>query len=168
MSVHLYRDISKNGSFLVIVAALVFTAVGAYLTYASIGISISNAVGDTIRSSAKSVPGPIILVIGVGWLLFSLYDYFLKYNEAGIIRSIIGSLAVSAISLPFLIYYNFYFKESELIAGKMYTAYPYGLQPAIPFMLGLFFSFITWLLYLGKKHGSIKIKVPYIRFRKGN
>ena len=68
----------------------------------------------------------------------------------------------------YLIYYNFYFSESEIIAGGTYTVYPYGLQPAIPFMLGLFFSFITWLLYLGTEHGKIRIKVPFIRIRKGN
>ena len=168
MSDQLYRDIGKKGSLLVLTTALALTAVGAYLTYTSIGVFAYNAAGDTIRSSARSGPGPIILIIGVGWFIFALFDYFLKYNTAGIKWSIIGGLIVSAISLPFLIYYNFYFSESELIAGKIYTAYPYGVQPAIPFMLGLFFSFITWLVYIGKKHGNFKIKVPYIRIRKGD
>ncbi len=156
----------KKGSFLSMAVALVLTAVGAYLTYASIGIFAYNASGDTIRSSAKSVQGTLILIIGVGLFIFTLFDYLVKYNIAGIKKSILGGLIISAISLPFLVYYNFYVSESTLIAGRIYTVYPYGLQPAIPFMLGLFFSFITWLLYVGKMHGNIKIKILCIRIRK--
>ncbi len=163
-----HPNLGKTGSLSLIIATVIITAIGAYVTYTSIGVFVTNAVGSTIRSSAKSGPGPIILVIGVGLFLVSLFDYFLKYNRTGIIMSIIGGLVTSAISLPFLIYYNFYFSESEIIAGGTYTVYPYGLQPAIPFMLGLFFSFITWLLYLGTERGKIRIKVPFIRIRKEN
>lgn len=126
-------------------------SVGAYLSYGSIGIPLSNATGNVIRSTVTNPYYPGLFVIGVYLFGMDFSRKMLIVWPKGIRLLIYGGLVIAAISAPFLVFYNFYFSYTEVIAGTTYTIYPYAVQAGIPFMIGLFVALIGWFVLLASR-----------------
>lgn len=101
----------------------------------SVGISVSNASGNVIRSSVLSPYPPFALVIFTWMLTYRIHRRFLctsRKLRKTVLLSIPAVMVVS--SLP-LLYYNIYYHYTAMFSGTAYNVFPYGIQSALPFML---------------------------------
>lgn len=122
---------------------LTVVGMGAYLSYTSIGTPVSNASGTVIRSTVTSGLYPFILVIGFSLFGLDLSARLASSNTAALKYMLISGLISAAVFLPPLIYYNFYYSYETVMGGTVYTVYPYAVQPGIPFLFSIFFSFMA-------------------------
>lgn len=130
-----------------ILLELVLCGVFAYLSYNSIGVPVSNAQGHVIRSTVTSLTDSLVLTVSVGVLIFSVCYYF-KTKPKAIRMLIMIELAAFLVSLPALLYYNFYYSYVETVNNVNYTVYPMGVQVGIPFLFSLYALFITAMFYI--------------------
>lgn len=160
----------KNGIIVTFSTELIIAGIGAYLSFTSIGTPLSNASGTVIRSTVTS--GLYAFIMVIGFMLFGLdLSVRIAVNHPSRLRLMLASgLIATATSLPFLIYYNFYFSYTTVINGTSYTVFPYAVQTGIPFMLALLLSFCAWIqmfsAWINKRKIHIRIG-PVIRISKG-
>lgn len=162
---------NRKTAIVTLTSELVITAIGLYLSYGSIGTPVSNANGNVIRSTVTSFIYPILAVSGMYLFGMDLSNRFVKYWKKGLWVMLLSALSVSFVSTPFLIYYNYYYSYTTTIGGTAYTVYPYGVQPGIPFMLGLLIAFIAGLFLLIQWINRKRIKIrksPFIRISSKN
>lgn len=136
-------------------------AAGAYLCYSSIGTPLSNASGSVIRSTVTSWQYAAILMAGAYLFGIDFTRHLFRHWKYGLKIFAAAGLAVTAISTPFLVYYNFYHSHAATISGTTYTVYPMAIQSGLPFMLGIFMAFIAGImLFAGKGR---RVRHYYIR-----
>ncbi|HKJ96990.1 MAG TPA: hypothetical protein VJ944_04545 [Thermoplasmataceae archaeon] len=103
-----------------------------------------NANENVISSTVTSPVYSFLLVFGIYVFSTDLSIRLEKQRPSALKIVILSGVAVSIVSLPLLIYYDFYYSYSTVISGSQYTIYPYAVQPGMPFLLGLFIAFIAW------------------------
>ena len=148
---------------------LAVLSIGAYLSYTNIGVPLSNANGSEIRSTVTSGLYAGNMVVGTALFAMDLSVRLAMYRPAGLKWMFVAGMAAAIASLPFLVYYNFYYGYTTLIGGTTYTVYPYGVQPGIPFMLALLISFSALLQMLARWANKRKFSLmhgPAVRISK--
>ena len=143
-----------------LVEAVLITA-GIYLSLASAGTPLSNASGSVLRSTVASYPGVILMVGGTSLLCITLSIYGSRHLKPFLRKCFIGSSILEIASLPTLFYYNFYVSYTTVIGSKLYDAYPYAVQSAIPFLLGSLLLFASGITLLAEKYGKKKTEKGY-------
>lgn len=148
-----------DGAFIpVVVIETALTAIGGYLCFMNIGTPLSNAQGTVIRSTVTSGLFSLIFVYAFISLVLSIISH--KFPENSLILRIVflSGLAVTIVSLPFLVYYNFYLSRTVVLSGKSYTIYPYAVQSGIPFLLGLVTVFLAIIfIFLSRRYGNSQL-----------
>lgn len=147
-----------NALLIALVTESFIIAIGAYLSYTAIGTPLSNSVGTTIRSTVVSGWGPFILVSGILFMSLTALNNAARYWKIGLKVVFAVGLMIAVISTPFLIYYNFFYAYSEVISGTTYLVYPYAVQAAIPFMLGILVAFTAGISLLAEKYRKRKVR----------
>ena len=129
-------------------AEAIITSIGGYLSFLLIGTPLSNAQGTVIRSTVTSGYYSFIFVYGFATLVLSLCSYSYSHRKELLKRIAVIGLIIGFVSAPALIYYNFYVSYTRLISGVSYTIYPYAVQSAIPFAMGLLAALVASLFML--------------------
>lgn len=147
---------------ILIAAEMVFAIVSTFLSYSAISAPVSNAQGNVIRSTVNSGLYSALLVFSFGVLAFTVSWYYSQIWKHGVKLVLVSGLGTAAFSLPFLIYYNFYYSYVVVISGGRYTVYPYAVQPAIPLMIGLFIAFISIFYMIPRRRKRILFRTVFI------